>query len=305
VSSRQRYAVLLTRDVLLQATIARKSDYKLAEELDIPPTAIQYYRKKYSIKSGCPSRGFGLATAHLREAPIPEDVIGCIVGGTLGDGGLYWSPQHNPALAFFATEHEAKQREWAEYKRQRLGSLVLMPLREMQRTTSYTPNGMTTYRFSTVTHPTLGEMRQQFYDGHRKRVTKELLQLLTVEGFVWWFYDDGSLTNKNYTLCVCQFSLEEVKLIREMLRRKFGLLTTPLKAVQKATGKTYYTLYFARATVSRLQEMLRLVPVPCMRYKIDRSSETLREEPAKAVIKSDPTGDGGRAAETPAPATSK
>jgi len=306
VRSRRKFLDIVTRDVLLQATIDCKSDRKLSDELRVPIGVVQERRKQYGIKSGRSDESI----EKIRLQKLDSALVGCIVGTVLGDGFLGLNKQKT--LAYLSISHGHVQKEWIEYKYNKLSDLIIMPLRYGERPRYENENEILKfYTFSTVFHPDLFEIRKLLYDVNgKKHVTKEALDLLTYEGFIWWFFDDGcanksyyhgtnKIKQKYYSLATCQFSLEEQKLIRKMLYSKFGIKTTIMKTIQKSSGKTYYTLYFASETKYKVSEILSKLQLKSMEYKIIRPSETASKALSnEMVIQSDLIGDNKNIAET-------
>lgn len=272
VPGRQKYRDIITREVLLQATVEYKSDYKLAEELSVPVTAVQFYRQIFHIKSGRSDESL----EKMRLIKLNSELVGLIVGTVLGDSSL--ALDERSGNGYFSVQHGEAQKEYVEYKHRKLSSLVIMPVRETILTGW--GKGKKAYNFSTVWHPDLGKLHPYLYSKKlgRKFITKEALSLLTYEGLAWWFFDDGSYNSKSkqYFLATCAFSLEEQKLIREMLFRKFKIKTSigNTKCKLDKNGKCYHYLYFAKSTMNILTNIIKNVPVKCLQYKIDRSSET-------------------------------
>ena len=135
--------------------------------------------------------------------------------------------------------------------------------------------------FSTIYHPDLIKLYEITYNSKGiKVITEEAMQELTIFGLLAWFYDDGTLSKSNYMLSTCSFTLEEVKLIRQYLFKKFGIKTTPLK---KSNGTSrYWYLYFVAETRNILSKYLSNWYIKCFDYKLHpevfRSPETTRGE---------------------------
>jgi hypothetical protein len=276
VEKRRKYSHIITRDILVQATVDCKSDQKLADELKVPVGAVHTVRKQLGIKSGRSDESVG----KIRLQKMDPALVGCIVGTVLGDGFLGLNKQKN--LAYLAISHGYKQKEWIEYKYKKLSDFVIMNLRYGERPRyKNIEETLKFYVFTTVFHPDLFEIRKLLYDENgKKKVTKEALDLLTYEGFIWWFFDDGcanikynkvtgEIGQQYYSLATCQFSLEEQKLIRSMLFKKFGIKTTIIKVTPKTNNKKpYYTLYFAVETRDKVSEILSKISLESMNYKI-------------------------------------
>jgi hypothetical protein len=125
----------------------------------------------------------------------------------------------------------------------------------------------------------------------RVQITQPLLNQLTEEGLAQWFHTSGNVCSKRaptmvdphkeYTLSTQSFSLEENKLIRMHLFRKFGIKTTILRQHRlggKSNAWDYY-LYFASATRDKIVAVIQKYPAVAADCEVIRSSETIREAP--------------------------
>lgn len=293
VLKRRKYLDIITKDVLIQATADFKSDYTLAKELNVPFTTIQQRRLQYGVKSGRSDESI----SKLRLQSIDSSLIGCIVGTVLGDGFLGLNKEKTSA--YLSISHGHAQKDWISYKYNKLSRLVIMPLKYGERPRYDNSGILKFYKFSTIYHPDLFKIYGLLYDEQgKKRVTKEALDLLTYEGFIWWFFDDGCLSTRrnskgnsvqtNYSLATCQLSLDEQKLIRQKLFTKFGIKTSIIKTKIKEKNKYYYSLYFASATRDKVTEILKKLPIESMKYKVYSPSETERKTPTnKEMIQSE------------------
>ena len=278
VKSRQKYKDTLTREILLDATARKISDYKLSVEINVPVDIIYNYRKK----QGIPSARADSEVAKIRATPLTTEEMGLLVGAVLGDGCLSYSKKRNEA--YFTVMHGVKQKEYVYYKYEKLKRLCLMNVTKV-KTCGYA-NG-TGYYFSTIWHPGLANLYKLLYPEGKKIVTKEILNLLTIEGFAWWIFDDGSLSTKlqQYTLATCQFPLEQQKIIREYLFKKLGIYSTIVKSFNKISQKVFYSLYIPKRSNEILSDYLKPFAVPCMNYKIYSAPQRLIREASQKIEK--------------------
>jgi len=270
VLHRQKYNNILTKEVLLNATLSKKSDYRLAKELNIPVTGVQFYRKKYNL----PSPRCDKELVRIRATNLTNEQIGLIVGTVLGDANLHLGVNNE---AFLTIEQGEKQKDYVFEKYSKLETICLMNPREVVGVQGYKV-GSKSWKFSTIQHSGLTKIYNLMYKDGKKVVTKEALNLLTLAGLAWWYFDDGSYHSlyKQYNLATCQFSLEEQKLIRNFLFQKFKIKTSILPKKNQEKAKYYY-LYFAKETSNIFTQYLKPFVIPCLEYKVNRSSETKRE----------------------------
>jgi hypothetical protein len=271
---------LLTRDFLSQSDIQPLSNKQLATQLHIDPTIIGSYRKKFNLLSKEAikvQRG-----KYLRRQPLDTALIGLIVGTVLGDGHIGKSPEGS---IFLTIGHGPKQQEYTYFWRQVLRNLCVS---DVYRWIDKETKEIKSYSMITIcNHPDIVGLHSLFYDATGKKiVTQRALDLLTIPGLVVWFFDDGCRQSNCYYLHTCSFSLEEHKLIRKHLFKKFGIKTSIIRTYN---GKSYYwSLYFAKETRSILEGYLIDFQLPYFRYKIHPSllspSETIREDPWKFFL---------------------
>lgn len=223
------------------------------------------------------------AGIELRKVPIPDWQKGLIIGTVLGDGCLHILK--GGKNAFLTIHHSEKQLEYLKLKQTLFPNLFI---REMRKYSTKINPSKFQFSLESIVHPDLTNLHDLVYKEGRKTVSQESLNYLTIPGLVLWFYDDGTLAGKNkygagrgtsYQLLTCNFTLEENKLIRAHLFKKFGLKTTPL--YQTNGTKKYWRLHFANDTRSILEKYLLDWRVPCLDYKLClelfRSSEIARE----------------------------
>jgi hypothetical protein len=119
-------------------------------------------------------------------------------------------------------------------------------------------------RFSTFSLPCFNELYELFYINGVKRVPANMMDLLTPLGLSYWIADDGGFDKKGRTLTLATngFILSDVKLLADVLTKKFGF---------KCTVQKQYSGYVIRISVKSLpvlQNMLKdILPSP-MLYKI-------------------------------------
>ncbi|MCJ7507306.1 MAG: hypothetical protein MUO85_01075 [candidate division Zixibacteria bacterium] len=290
-----KYKNILTKEFLLRSDISGMSITEIGKMLDIDPCVIWDYRNLYGLDTQL-TKHCQKATL-LREHSIPDWQKGLLIGMLLGDGNLTTNKQGNIR---FRTQHCDRQKDYVVLKRKLLDNLCVGNI----KTYISSQNGKTYHSFSTIWHSDLKYLYDIVYDSSgRKIVTQEALDLLTIPGLVLWYYDDGSADRY---LATCSFNLNEVKLIRQHLFRKFGIKTTPV--LQRDGDRKYYYLYFSKDTGNILGKFLSDYYLSCFDYKIKTfvgSSETLREalweHIPKMKIKSDLISNNESATEMIAP----
>lgn len=224
--------------------------------------------------------------ARLRKIPLTDEVIGLLIGTTLGDGCIR-TIRNNNSLAYLKVGNKIKP--FVEHKLQLFSTIILTTEDKIQK---WVYKGFDSYHFNTIAHPDIRFIYNKMYDEKgRKVITEEIFNKLTVAGLALWYLDDGycNLKRKDYYLSTCKFSLEEHHLLRELLRKKFDIYTSIVR-----NGK-YYKLYIAHRSVYQFEKLLRYFIPECMSYKYAstiQSPQRLNVNPSYEVkIQSDLHGD--------------
>ena len=297
VPSRWKYLEVLTKEYLLDATLNHVGDNEISSKLGIHKNVIKSYRKFYGIPSGR-----SLEVIHkMRELKLNDIQVGILIGTLLGDACLAISKTYGKD-AFLLVEQCEKQRDYVFKKYDFFKDICLSKPSSRKRDDTLSKNGVT-YRFNTVQHPGLTYIHSMMYKDGRKTVTKDLLELLTMAGLAYWYFDDGSLqkSGKRYMFCTDNFSLDEVKLLREYLFKRWKLYTSIVR-FNNSYGNLKYRLYVAKRSNPLFTSYLKPFVLPCMNYKVDWSSETERKAPGNGmVIQSELTGDSKSIAEMTIP----
>ncbi len=109
-----------------------------------------------------------------------------IVGMMLGDSSSHVAGRSNwPRISF---THGPSQEIYIRHKRDLLDSFCRQKIREEDSKNSF---GKKKLRFSTRSLPCFKSIRDLFYPDGEKRITKEILDLLTPVSLAYWYMDDG------------------------------------------------------------------------------------------------------------------
>jgi hypothetical protein len=165
---------------------------------------------------------------------------------------------------YFYLNHSTKQEEWLRYKAGRLGKA------SQEVTYRRDKSGYESCRVRFLLNSDEEKsLRIVVYKplvtgGYRKTITKELLdKYLSKEAFTWWYLDDGGVKNQRYhSLCMASFSIEECKIVRQFLYKKWKLKTSINH------DNKYLSLYFARETTPRFLKLISPFVPECMVYKL-------------------------------------
>lgn len=188
--------------------------------------------------------------------------LNIIYGTLLGDAYIQKLSQHGKKRDLRYT-HSAKQREYALYKAVQIN----LPFSYIERD-RYDKRTTNTYYSTEIRHKSnyiFNDIHNMFYDGTKKVITEQILELLTPESIAIWYCDDGNLyqNSKNYinhlSLATNCFSESELYVMKEYFKSKWNL---------DFSITTQNTLRIAK--ISQIQQFMNLFGnyIPeCMNYK--------------------------------------
>ncbi|MBI2673607.1 hypothetical protein HYX19_05060 [Candidatus Woesearchaeota archaeon] len=123
-----------------------------------------------------------------------------------------------------------------------------------------------TLELATFTHPVFNYYRKLFYDRFgKKKVTRQILDLLSPQSLAIWICDDGSYDNRQgyIVLCTNSYSLGEHQIIKEYFQEVWQLNPTI-----GFRDKKYYYLRFKQGDSKKLIRIIRPFMPNMMKYKI-------------------------------------
>lgn len=118
-------------------------------------------------------------------------------------------------------------------------------------------------KFRTYSFSSLNWLYDEFYVNGVKRVPKCIGNLLDERALAIWFMDDGSKCGKGVLICTDSFSLEDVKLLKQVVSTNFKLKVTLRYHCNK------WRLYFPSSEMPRFNQLIKHHMVPSMYYKLN------------------------------------
>lgn len=183
---------------------------------------------------------------------LTQEQKSIIIGSLLGDGYLRIVPGRKNA--FFEINHSISEKDYVDWKYQKLKNLVKSPPKERKGR-----EGRVAYRFFTKQHPELTELYLRFYRNKKKIIPELKLDPLMISV---WFMDDGSKSYRTYylnTQCFDRFS--QKKLIR-MLREQYSIDSSFNR------DKKYYRIRIKQSSAERFRKLVCNYIIPSMNYKL-------------------------------------
>lgn len=210
----------------------------------------------------------------LKMTPQCKEVL---LGTLLGDGSLKINKGY--VNARFAMRHAIKQRNWFDWKANKLGELASSKAIHIQQPSknSYGKTKEPMMRFQTLVSPELTKVHKIVTENNKMLIRRRWLNQLTPISLMCWWLDDGSLiANWRQGVFCCEgFSQKEQYILSQYLKKvwkvKARVVTHPI--VQKKDGKVIKRSIRHRLKMgtNELKKFLRIIMphIPCknMVYK--------------------------------------
>ena len=152
----------------------------------------------------------------LQDVQLTDEEIQILYGSVLGDG--YLGKQIN-TNAYYSESHGLQQTEYLRWK--------YIKLRRLMR--RFTVDKVAAHMYSYYL-PVFTMLHKRFYVEGIKRVTRDMLEILTPLGLSVWYMDDGGCNSykyqlRNIYLNTQGFSIDENTLIRRYFLERYNLQT--------------------------------------------------------------------------------
>lgn len=159
---------------------------------------------------------------------------GILYGLALGDGGIYLSKDQSNKTARLVIGHGPKQKEYLEYKKQLVTSVLGGKPPSIYTYKSFNKKVGKKYTNHQLykNHKYFRQMHRVLYPNNKKTYTKKLLSYLTDQSLALWFMDDGCGSvcyNKVKKPCGCMTRLstycsrEEACLLKDWFLEKYDI----------------------------------------------------------------------------------
>lgn len=249
----------LTEELLRQEyTTEKLTMEQIADRHGVCADTVLFYLHRYDI-------GRETAATRRDHRPLFDDPVAkqVLLGTILGDGHLNQVGER----VRLELKHGAAQREWLEFKLDRLTGIDWGPVERIDKK----KNGgfdspRDTYRAVSLTHTGLEQVYPWAYDGEGgRRISPELLAQLGPLGLATWLADDGGLSKHRYCVSANRYPWSEVERAVEWLRHRFGL--SPKISHFRPRQPV---IAFPACDYTFLRQMMedQLGQVACLRYKM-------------------------------------
>lgn len=197
-----------------------------------------------------------------------RDLKSFIIGSLLGDGSL--TKAKNKQNSSYREGHSSKQKEYLLWKK----NILEKNLDIVMRYNEY-PHKIyksITCRIESNAHSYFTKLYKLFYPNHKKQLPFKFIEkyfnelslaiLIMDDGYVNW----RNKTISEITLCVSNFSDEEVLFLNQLLYSKFDLIGK----ISKQKNKYPIIRFYGNSARKVIQLISPYVSkIECMKYKID------------------------------------
>lgn len=184
---------------------------------------------------------------------LTQEQKSIVIGSLLGDGYLRVIPGRKNA--FLEINHSIFQRDYVDWKYQKLKNLVKSPPKQRKG-----QEGRIAYRFFTRQHPELTEFYRKFYPDKKKIVPLELnLNSLAI---AVWFMDDGSKTYETYYFNTQRFDRLSQERLITMLKNQWNIESSLNR------DKGFYRIRIKQSSASKFRKIVSEHIIASMKYKL-------------------------------------
>jgi hypothetical protein len=201
-----------------------------------------------------------------KEIKLTSKQRAFIFGSMLGDATMRVGIKAKNAN--FKIDHCLEQKEYVFWKYKILKNLVLTPPRLSYRTTKEGIRYKKSWWFRTLRHPVLTEIYNQFYTKDSYRCGRKIVPNLVFENinsFIMaiWVMDDGSYNQEKIDISTYSFTLQEIKRLLFIIKKKFKITMLFYKDRDKG-----YRIYCNKKETKKLVDLIYPYIIKTMRYKI-------------------------------------
>ena len=123
------------------------------------------------------------------------------------------------------------------------------------------------YKIATYSFSNLKWLYDAFYKNKIKEIpnNETLEKLLTPLAIAIWFMDDGSRASAGAKIATNSFKIEDIKRIIYVIKKLYNINTS----INKCGKKDQYIIYFSKANMPLLSNLIKKHLVPSMYYKLN------------------------------------
>jgi ubiquinol-cytochrome c reductase cytochrome b subunit len=212
--------------------------------------------------------------AKNRIGPHNEDVVSVIVGSLLGDGYCNKRVIEGCRICFRQSSIHKEYLFWLYRFFHEKGYCSNLEPRFYTRKIKGTNNTYTGYEFNTYTFRSFNWIYKIFYYKGKKVLHSSIENYITPLSLAIWIMDDGSWVKSGVRISTNAFTHDKVRMLTEILQRKFNLETTIQKLSKpKLDDKNViylekYSIYIKSTSVPLLRKLTKEYLHSSMLYKL-------------------------------------
>ena len=200
-----------------------------------------------------------------KSLTLTLDQRSLLIGSLLGDGTMRRG--EGARNANYKVEHGLVQESYVFWKYELFKSFVPTEPKLSYRYDPVKGKYPKSWWFRTIRHPLLTEIYNLWYvgDGYRtgrKIVPRNIEDDLTPLALAIWIMDDGSYSRGTITISTYSFTIGEIELLCEALRKRYGILARYHRDRDKG-----YRMYCNQSETKYLIETIAPYIIPSMTYK--------------------------------------
>lgn len=193
-----------------------------------------------------------------------QDVL---IGTVLGDASIRFFKKG----AILTISHAEKQLDYVLWKYKVFHDWVLTkPKKEVRIYYKDKTRNLTSWRFSTLSHPIMAKYYHLFYPKGKKCIPNQIGSFLKSPlALAVWFMDDGSRKpyGRGVFLHTQSFSINDQKKLIKMLRKNFSV-EARLSSAGLYKGKRLYRLYITAKSFPIFRNLVLPYLLDSMQYKV-------------------------------------
>jgi hypothetical protein len=158
-----------------------------------------------------------------QKLPLTEEFKQLILGSMLGDGHLKKGCVDNHACRF-SVSHSPAQKEYLLFKKTLIDKVIASKMTyNVLRSSRYKRGFVEEFRLTTLGSSYFTELQRQTYVGKSGKGLPPNVHELSSLGLAIWFMDDGMKCSHGYRIATNSFTLEELKVLQDILWSNFGI----------------------------------------------------------------------------------
>jgi hypothetical protein len=265
--------MIVDKELLISTFLSSEENViKTATNLRVSIQTVMASLNKYGYKYIKPKHIYG----DLKRTDFSIFQKSILIGSLMGDGHLEKRPHLKNAI--FREEHSYNQAQWLKWKYNNLKPFTMSDTWERDRgEISEFPDGhgntkeyniQKVISMSTISHPYLTELHEQFYVNRKKVLPRQLIEdnFDIIALSIFWG-DDGCFTEDCIRFCTDGFSKEEVYWLADFLNKFYKSRITVRKHTTNSVDKYRIVFTKIRDDIECFENVRNILP-QSMWYKL-------------------------------------